>query len=235
MKTEGIINRMIGLGFRDYGWDNMSKGGRHRIFGRRLANGPKCECNEKIPELLAHVYFYHEIDPSVKLKFDVCGEANGRWLKPMIYSVGIDEIEEALPGILKAMEAMWKAGYEAISENSEGNEVRERIRVFFESIDYNRFLMLEPLWRVYESGEYMKWGFESFSDYVQVEIGLPIRQAQYLVRFGKWYSELDGEIKTNLSRLPFSAVVELFKCSKDYGMVVDKKLSDMIREENWNT
>lgn len=114
LTMEKIKKKMTELGFKDYGWDSMFRSGRSRIFGRRLANGPECECNEKVPELLVHTYFPVDKDSRMRVEFDVCGEVNGRWLKLMIYSINMDEVEEVLPGISRAMEAMWKVGYESL-------------------------------------------------------------------------------------------------------------------------
>lgn len=118
MSVDGIVKKMTGLGFKDYGWDNSIGHEICRAFGKRCMNGsPNCDSNEKVPELIAKVYFFPSRDDrGQKIGFEVCGQSGNLWIYPKIYSVDLDDVERVLPVVEKAMEAMWKVGYEVIEE-----------------------------------------------------------------------------------------------------------------------
>lgn len=70
-----------------------------------------------------------------------------------------------------------------ISE-AESLEIRNKIKELKAQIDSNYFDLAGFLYQAYDQDLYRQWGFDTFKDYIENEVGFGARKAQYLI--GIW-------------------------------------------------
>ncbi len=100
--------------------DRTKDPGVRCFYSKRLVDVPSCTCNDRPPSL--HIFVY----PDIRLhsgerfpggvEFEVCGEANSRWLKAVIHSVKRHEVESALPKMTETMRVVWSAFVASIND-----------------------------------------------------------------------------------------------------------------------
>jgi hypothetical protein len=56
---------------------------------------------------------------------------------------------------------------------------------------------------IYQGDLYKKWGFRSFEDYLEAELGLSLRTGQPLVTYGSWYRSQPKDVQKKLRELGF--------------------------------
>ncbi len=91
-----------------------------------------------------------------------------------------------------------------VGEESEGassdseyefKDLRRKVLSLRAKTDESYWDLAVALEDVYERGCYRAWGFESWKDYVENEIDIQVRKAQYLVQIQKWTNELSPNIQ----------------------------------------
>jgi hypothetical protein len=104
-------------------------------------------------------------------------------------------------------------------------------------IDETRKTMAEILWYVYEKSLYLKWGHESFSDFVEVTLGIPTRFAQWTVKVWNMIEEQSAAGETWVRDLQWGIIVELAKIPNPFRYFSEEFLreaqfADVHREVN---
>ena len=70
------------------------------------------------------------------------------------------------------------------------NEVRDLILVEAQKIDESYQSLARLLHESYDNGYYIRWGYESFKEYVETELGVQYRKAKYLVSIAQVIKDL---------------------------------------------
>ncbi len=77
----------------------------------------------------------------------------------------------------------------------EYKDLRRKVMSLREKTDESYWDLAVALEDVYERNCYRAWGFDSWKDYVENEIDIHIRKAQYLVQIQKWFNEMTPAIQ----------------------------------------
>lgn len=77
----------------------------------------------------------------------------------------------------------------------EFKDLRRRVMSLRAKTDESYWDLAVALEDVYERGCYRAWGFESWKDYVENEIDIHIRKAQFLVQIQKWINEMKPNVQ----------------------------------------
>jgi len=86
-------------------------------------------------------------------------------------------------------------GDAADSGEYENKEIREKILDLLaksEDLNWDLAVVLET---AYAGDMYRQWGFDSFRSYVEEELNIKIRKAQYLVQITEWFKKMPGNIQ----------------------------------------
>ncbi len=78
----------------------------------------------------------------------------------------------------------------------EFKDLRRRVMSLREKTDESYWDLAVALEDVYERNCYRAWGFSSWKDYVENEIDIHIRKAQFLVQIQKWFNEMTPSVQT---------------------------------------
>lgn len=113
MQVAEIVSELEALGWRQY------PDSRHPsavcLYSPRLVGLPDCKCNDKPPALYVALSDYEVSGYPIRgAEFEVFGEnADGLWLKAVIYSVSLEEVLSRLPDVEAAARRIWSAFTEA--------------------------------------------------------------------------------------------------------------------------
>lgn len=112
MTDKQIIEMILNTGFKEY--KNPYEPKETRTFASiDKIDGPDCDCNDRPPEI--HLKYHNLGGQDYKsIELEVVGESSNNWIRMMIYSITPEEFKEKFPKIIKALSAMWIAGYKAI-------------------------------------------------------------------------------------------------------------------------
>jgi len=117
VKFREVVEMVESHGFNRYGGQGDN---RRCVLGKRVIYGPKCDCNDSVPELIVRVHNFDELihaeDDIANISFNVVGESNGSWLECTLYSVRPSEFSDKLPISEECLSAMWSAGYFSCKE-----------------------------------------------------------------------------------------------------------------------
>ena len=79
--------------------------------------------------------------------------------------------------------------------STEYDDVRKQILVSLKGLEDKSWDVSVLLEKVYERGLYTAWGYSSFEQYVNEEMGIQMRKAQYLVNIQKWSKLMPDSVK----------------------------------------
>jgi hypothetical protein len=90
-------------------------------------------------------------------------------------------------------------------------EIRDYIRELKQAVDDSYAEISELLFYIYNDRLFSQWGFETFASYVENELGMKIRKAQYLLSIYYWFKvELsDEDVWNKIKPLGWSYAKEL--------------------------
>lgn len=106
------------------------------------------------------------------------------------------------------------------------SDVRKNILELKNSLDKSRWLLAEALFDVFDGNMFHRWGFNNFDQYVEVEVGLTTRTAQYLVSMYRWFVHKIGP------KMPDDECKEMISEVKDLGWAKAKSLVKVTTPEN---
>jgi hypothetical protein len=103
--------------------------------------------------------------------------------------------------------------------------------------DEGRKKMAEILWYVYEYSLYSKWGYESFSGFVEGSLGISTRVAKWTVKVWNMIEEQSATGKTWVRDLQWGIIVELVRIPNPFSRFSEEFLReaqfiDVHREVN---
>jgi len=67
------------------------------------------------------------------------------------------------------------------------DEMRKNTIALRDNIDGSYFLLAGMVYQIAQNGLHSKWGFPTFREYVEQELGFTLRKAQYLMSIWHWY------------------------------------------------
>jgi hypothetical protein len=73
--------------------------------------------------------------------------------------------------------------------------IRKLILEIKDSVEKTSWALGEYLTKVHDESLYQGWGFQSWREYVDSELGMTIRKVQYLLSLDKWYREMTPAIQ----------------------------------------
>ena len=88
--------------------------------------------------------------------------------------------------------AKGEADGEAVEEHA---DVRRKVLALREKADENYWELGSTLEEVYKNDMYRSWGFDSWKEYVEQEVDINIRKAQYLVKLQEWFGTMTPAIQ----------------------------------------
>jgi hypothetical protein len=95
-----------------------------------------------------------------------------------------------------------KIDAEVVEASKESLDLREKIKVLTKAIDDTYWEVCELLYCVNRDAEYRAWGFATFKEYVEQDLGFTIRKAEYLINiWKKIVIELGGGDKKYLNKI----------------------------------
>jgi hypothetical protein len=118
------------------------------------------------------------------------------------------------------------------------NEVRQDTISAIESIDESYQTLAKLLHETYDNGYYLRWGFETFKEYCENDIGVQYRKARYLVGIaqtivdlGIEWSEIEGigwtKMRVLIPLLKEEGVGDWFELAKQYSV---KDLERLVKD-----
>lgn len=87
--------------------------------------------------------------------------------------------------------------------------LRQQILQIRDKIDAYSWEMSEALYKVYQEGLYVDWGYGSFREYVEVELDFALRKAQYLVSIQEWFHKMPQAVKDWVREIGWTKAKEL--------------------------
>lgn len=105
--VDEVSNALISAGGKEF--SNKPSGGYARAFVfKNWLDLPKCECNDRPPDI--HVYVWGEIFKYPgNVVFEIVGQFQSQWVKIEIYSVEREKALELLPRLKSTLARMWAA------------------------------------------------------------------------------------------------------------------------------
>ncbi len=85
-------------------------------------------------------------------------------------------------------------------------KLKEEINEIVKQMGENFFVLSEKLHQVYHGTLFIKWGYETFKDYVESEISFKLRKAQYYVTIWNWFGDLPDEVREKVIPLGWSKI-----------------------------
>jgi len=77
----------------------------------------------------------------------------------------------------------------------ENKEIRKKILDLLADTENKTWDLAVVLEMAYDKGMYQNWGFGSFREYVEKELQIHIRKAQFLVQLQEWFKKMPGNIQ----------------------------------------
>lgn len=102
------------------------------------------------------------------------------------------------------------------------SEVREGVLDARRKIEESYWEFSIRLHDVYINAYYTSWGFNSFVDYIELEVGMNKRKAQYLVSIQDWFGKMNPQVQTFVKEIGWTKAKELV------GKVDNNNASEMI-------
>jgi hypothetical protein len=105
------------------------------------------------------------------------------------------------------------AGQEQASSGPEKNaEVRQAVRDLRDNVEQKYWELGERMQEVYRGDMYRDWGFDSWKEYVDEELGFGMRKARYLVQLHEWFGTLPSSIQKWVRELGWTKARLLMGC-----------------------
>lgn len=79
-------------------------------------------------------------------------------------------------------------------------DLRTKVLGLRESIDKSRWEMAECMFKIHDESIYQHWGYNSYDQWVSVEMGMTVRTAQYLTAIYNWFMNEIGEKLSSADR-----------------------------------
>lgn len=104
-----------------------------------------------------------------------------------------------------------------ILELEDYNILRSRLDRTKNDIDESYFEMAGLLYRAYDLGAHKSWGYEKWKDYVEEDLGISNRKAQYLMSIFQWIAvEIkDPEVREKIKGIGWTKVKELVQVANE--------------------
>lgn len=110
------------------------------------------------------------------------------------------------------------SGKEEIGENldrimelRDNTYIRHRIEYVTKTIDDSYFELAGLLFRAFDLGAHQAWGYTKWKDYIEEELGMSIRKAQFLMSIWNWfYIEIkDKNVREKIKGIGWTKVKEM--------------------------
>lgn len=102
----GSLHRLVSHHLEQSGWRQCKSMGKE-IWYKRWRDAARCECNKDKPGIQV-VITVHDFDGRHSYEIDVTGEKrDGAWVKLSAYSIGEDEIMQAIETQPNQLVAAW--------------------------------------------------------------------------------------------------------------------------------
>ena len=117
---------------------------------------------------------------------------------------------------------------DGIMELRDNTYIRKRIDFVRRSIDDSYFELAGLLYRAFDLGAHKSWGFATWKEYAEQDIGMSLRKVQFLISIWDWfYVQInDREIKEKLKGIGWSKVKEMV------GVVTPENADEWIEKAN---
>lgn len=83
----------------------------------------------------------------------------------------------------------------AIPEDCEHGDLRRQILALRDKSESSAWELGVVLEEAYSNDRYRSWGFDSWTEYVEQELDINLRKAQYLVKLQKWFATMTPAIQ----------------------------------------
>lgn len=94
---------------------------------------------------------------------------------------------------------------------SEKSELREAVKAAKNLVEGEYWNLAQLLHKVYSNTLFVEWGYTDWPAYVEGELDINIRSAQYMVGISDWFCKMDPEIQTWVQSLGWSKAKELVR------------------------
>ncbi len=117
---------------------------------------------------------------------------------------------------------------ENIMELRDNVYIRDRIDFVRRSIDDSYFELAGLLYRAFDLGAHKSWGFSTWKEYVEKDVGMSLRKVQFLISIWDWfYVQInDRSIKEKLKGIGWTKVKEMV------GVVTPENADEWIDKAN---
>ena len=95
------------------------------------------------------------------------------------------------------------------SVEAEHSFIRQRAQDARSKIEESYWDLSVVLHEIYTDMLYQSWGFKSWADYVEIEMGMNKRKAQYLVSIQSWFGEMKPSVQRWVRELGWTKAKEL--------------------------
>lgn len=100
----------------------------------------------------------------------------------------------------------------------DSKQLRERLYVSKKAIDSEFFVLAGLLTRAFDLGAHKDWGYQTWKEYVEVELGMSVRKAQYLMQLWQWFALKikDPSVRQKVKEIGWTKAKELVGiCNED--------------------
>ena len=110
----------------------------------------------------------------------------------------------------------------SVAETTAHDDIRRAVQDARTKIEESYWEFSIILHDVYINAYYTEWGFTSFVDYIELEVGMNKRKAQYLVSIQDWFGKMKPELQSFVKQLGWTKAKELV------GKVNNENASEMM-------
>lgn len=93
--------------------------------------------------------------------------------------------------------------------SAKSKELRKEVNDCRRTVEVTYWRLSQLLHKVWDESLYIEWGFSSWREYVDQELGFGMRKAQYLVGITQWVRALNPDVQKWISELGWTKAKEL--------------------------